>query len=67
MLRHELTSTRLSSHAGGKVRVTSLERTLADVLVCPDPGSGWEEFQLPLITHGRRQDLFSVTSGFGVD
>lgn len=30
-------------HAGGKVRVTSLERTLVDVLVRPDLAGGWEE------------------------
>jgi predicted transcriptional regulator of viral defense system len=30
-------------HAGGDVRVTSLERTLVDVLVRPDLGGGWEE------------------------
>ena len=30
-------------HAGGKVRVTTLERTLVDVLVRPDLGGGWEE------------------------
>lgn len=31
------------SHAGGKVRVTALERTLVDVLVRPELGGGWEE------------------------
>lgn len=30
-------------HAGGEVRVTSLERTLADVLHAPAHGGGWEE------------------------
>ena len=30
-------------HAGGLVRVTSLERTLVDVLDAPDHGGGWEE------------------------
>jgi predicted transcriptional regulator of viral defense system len=30
-------------HAGGLVRVTSLERTLIDVLDAPDKGGGWEE------------------------
>jgi predicted transcriptional regulator of viral defense system len=30
-------------HAGGEVRVTSLERALVDVLVRPDLGGGWEE------------------------
>lgn len=30
-------------HAGGLVRVTSLERTLVDVLDAPDKGGGWEE------------------------
>lgn len=30
-------------HAGGVVRVTSLERTLVDVLDRPDLGGGWEE------------------------
>jgi predicted transcriptional regulator of viral defense system len=29
--------------AGGLVRVTSLERTLVDVLDAPDKGGGWEE------------------------
>lgn len=29
--------------AGLSVRVTSLERTLVDVLVRPDLGGGWEE------------------------
>jgi predicted transcriptional regulator of viral defense system len=30
-------------HAGGVVRVTTLERTLVDVLDQPDKGGGWEE------------------------
>ncbi len=30
-------------HAGGKVRVTSLERTLVDLLHSPEQGGGWEE------------------------
>lgn len=30
-------------HAGGRVRVTSLERTLVDVLDQPKHGGGWEE------------------------
>lgn len=30
-------------HAGGLVRVTSLERTLVDVMDRPDLGGGWEE------------------------
>ncbi len=30
-------------HAGGLVRVTTLERTLVDVLDAPDHGGGWEE------------------------
>jgi predicted transcriptional regulator of viral defense system len=30
-------------HAGGLVRVSSLERTLVDVLDAPDKGGGWEE------------------------
>jgi predicted transcriptional regulator of viral defense system len=30
-------------HAGGTVRVTTLERTLVDVLARPDLGGGWEE------------------------
>ena len=30
-------------HAGGTVRVTTLERTLVDVLDAPDKGAGWEE------------------------
>jgi predicted transcriptional regulator of viral defense system len=30
-------------HAGGMVRVTSLERALVDVFDAPDKGSGWEE------------------------
>jgi predicted transcriptional regulator of viral defense system len=30
-------------HAGGLVRVTSLERTLVDILDAPDKGGGWEE------------------------
>jgi predicted transcriptional regulator of viral defense system len=30
-------------HAGGQVRVTTLERTLVDVLAEPDKGGGWEE------------------------
>jgi predicted transcriptional regulator of viral defense system len=30
-------------HAGGVVRVTTLERTLLDVLDQPDKGGGWEE------------------------
>jgi predicted transcriptional regulator of viral defense system len=30
-------------HAGGLARVTSLERTLVDVLAAPDKGGGWEE------------------------
>ncbi len=31
------------SHAGGTVRLTTLERTLVDVLDAPDLGGGWEE------------------------
>lgn len=31
------------SHAGGKVRVATLERTLVDVLDMPDKCGGWEE------------------------
>ena len=30
-------------HAGGQVRVTTLERTLVDVLDVPEHGGGWEE------------------------
>jgi predicted transcriptional regulator of viral defense system len=30
-------------HAGGEVRVTTLERTLVDVLSAPDKAGGWEE------------------------
>jgi predicted transcriptional regulator of viral defense system len=30
-------------HAGGEVRVTSLERTVVDVLHAPSRGGGWEE------------------------
>ncbi len=30
-------------HAGGRVRVTTLERTLVDILNEPDKGGGWEE------------------------
>jgi predicted transcriptional regulator of viral defense system len=30
-------------HAGGRVRVTTLERTLVDVLDAPQHGGGWEE------------------------
>ena len=30
-------------HAGGRVRVTTLERTLVDVLGAPEHGGGWEE------------------------
>jgi predicted transcriptional regulator of viral defense system len=30
-------------HAGGVVRVATLERTLVDVLDAPDKGGGWEE------------------------
>jgi predicted transcriptional regulator of viral defense system len=30
-------------HAGGRVRVTTLERTLVDVLGAPQHGGGWEE------------------------
>lgn len=30
-------------HAGGSVRVTTLERTFVDVLHAPDKGGGWEE------------------------
>lgn len=30
-------------HAGGDVRVTTLERTMVDVLDAPDLGGGWEE------------------------
>jgi predicted transcriptional regulator of viral defense system len=35
-------------HAGGKVKVTSLERTMVDVLVRPDLGGGWEEVRRSL-------------------
>ena len=30
-------------HAGGEVRVTTLERTMVNVLDAPDLGGGWEE------------------------
>lgn len=33
----------LVSHAGGTVRVTSLERAMVDVLDAPGKGGGWEE------------------------
>lgn len=39
----ELFGVTTERHAGGKVRVTSLERTAVDVLVRPDLGGGWEE------------------------
>lgn len=32
-----------TSHSGGRVRVTTLERALVDVLDSPDKGGGWEE------------------------
>ena len=35
--------TAMLPHAGGVVRVTTLERTLVDVLDQPDKGGGWEE------------------------
>ena len=31
------------AHAGGRVKVTSLERTLVDVLYAPERAGGWEE------------------------
>jgi predicted transcriptional regulator of viral defense system len=31
------------SHAGGRVRAATLERTMVDVLDAPDKGGGWEE------------------------
>jgi predicted transcriptional regulator of viral defense system len=34
---------RTAPHMGGQVRVTTLERTLVDVLHAPDKGGGWEE------------------------
>ncbi len=39
----ELFGVTTQRHAEGKIRVTSLERTLVDVLVRPDLGGGWEE------------------------
>lgn len=33
----------MRAHAGGVVRVTTVERTLVDVLDQPDKGGGWEE------------------------
>lgn len=39
----ELFAVTTERHVGGKVRVTSLERTLVDVLVRADLGGGWEE------------------------
>ena len=33
----------LRPHAGGQVRVTSLERSLVDLLHAPEHGGGWEE------------------------
>jgi len=33
----------VQDHAGGQVRVTTLERTLVDVLDAPREGGGWEE------------------------
>lgn len=41
--RAELFGITTLRHAGGEVCVTSLERTLVDVLVRPDLGGGWEE------------------------
>jgi len=38
--RHGVTEER---HAGGGVRVTTLERTLVDVMALPQHGGGWEE------------------------
>lgn len=32
-----------AQHAGGRARVTTLERALVDVLDAPDKGGGWEE------------------------
>lgn len=32
-----------TTHGGGRVRVTTLERTMVDVLSSPDKGGGWEE------------------------
>lgn len=37
-------------HAGGLVRVTTLERTLVDVLDAPEHGGGWEEIWRSLET-----------------
>ena len=34
---------KLRPHAGGQVRVTSLERSLVDLLHSPEHGGGWEE------------------------
>ncbi len=39
----ELFGVKTEGHAGGKIRVTNLERTLVDVLVRADLGGGWEE------------------------
>lgn len=38
-----LPGTLIRPHAGGTVRVTTVERTLVDVLDQPDKGGGWEE------------------------
>jgi len=41
--RHSDPGVKEVRHAGGQVRVTTLERTLVDVLSAPDKAGGWEE------------------------
>jgi predicted transcriptional regulator of viral defense system len=48
-------------HAGGIVRVTTLERTLVDVLDAPELGGGWEEIWRSL-ERIERLDLAAVVS-----
>jgi predicted transcriptional regulator of viral defense system len=54
-------------HAGGVARVTTLERTLVDVLDAPDRCGGWEEVwrSLEMIEYFDLDAVFSYTQLLG--
>jgi predicted transcriptional regulator of viral defense system len=54
-------------YAGGEVRVTTLERTLVDVLAHPDLGGGWEEIwrSLELVEYFDLEAVLEHATGLG--
>lgn len=51
----------LRPHAGGQVRVTSLERSLVDLLHAPEHGGGWEDIWRSL----ESVEFFDLAAGSG--